>query len=99
MREGMDRLDKRIGAMTAGPNNSKAALAIQGIDAVADTATQAGLHASHCKLIRPYLDAYGAAFITPTFRRHPSGRDECCPYHRLPPSWQTNEPHPQGRAH
>jgi hypothetical protein len=49
----MYQLDKRIGAMAAVPTTSKGALAIQGSDADADTASQAGSHASHWKLIHP----------------------------------------------
>jgi len=63
----MNRLDKRSGAMAAVPSSSKGALATQGSDVVADTASQADSHASHGKLIRPYLDAYGAVFITPAW--------------------------------
>jgi hypothetical protein len=47
----MKRLDKGIGAIAAVPNTSKVALMIPGMHAGADTAAQAGVHASHYKLI------------------------------------------------
>jgi hypothetical protein len=47
----MNQLDKRSDAMSLVPNSSKVPLAINGTHAIADTASGAGLSASHQKLI------------------------------------------------
>ena len=58
----MNERGKRTDRVLSKPCTGSVALAIQGREASADLAAQVGSHACHGKLIRAYLDAYGAAF-------------------------------------
>jgi hypothetical protein len=59
----MNEPDKRSDTALARCGISELALVIHQLPAAALTASRAGSPASHVKLIRPYLDAYGTVFI------------------------------------
>ncbi len=68
----MNEPDKRSDTALARCGISELALVIHQLPAAALTASRAGSPASHVKLIRPYLDAYGQQRRLPLHVRSPS---------------------------
>jgi hypothetical protein len=65
MKETMNQHDKRTDRVGSRRCTSKDTLVSNRPDDGAATASRAGLHASHQKLILAYLDAYGAGSLLP----------------------------------